>query len=220
MNALLRRRDFPERRGGDALFGRDAPGAQNQGARGRSTTASATLAACRRRPDRRLRRRGALGRRRPSALSASLVVSAKTSSKLAIREQGVALGDDRGAVKHVAVAIRRPAVSNVVGSREQRHAARAEPGRRAARARRGARGHDRDFRAGERVGRLREQIWPDGSERERVADRDSPLHARGDRPMSDVAQARRRRSCRCHADECRFPCRTSGRGRRRCRAGP
>ena len=46
--------------------------------------------------------------------------------KLAVREQGMALSDDRGAVEHVAVAIRRPAVSNVVGAGEQRHAARAE----------------------------------------------------------------------------------------------
>ena len=41
--------------------------------------------------------------------------------------------------------------------------------------------------AGERVGRLREQVWPDGSERKRVADHDASLHARRDRPLGDVA---------------------------------
>ena len=46
--------------------------------------------------------------------------------KLVVREQGMPLGDDRGAVEHVAVAVRRPAVSNVVGAGEHGHAARAE----------------------------------------------------------------------------------------------
>ena len=108
--------------------------------------------------------------------------------QLAVREQGMALSDDRGAVEHVAIAIRRPAVANVVGAGEQRHAALAEPADRRHGRGWGARRHDRDFRAGERVGGLREQVWPDGSERERVADRDAALHARRDRPIGDVAQ--------------------------------
>ena len=51
-----------------------------------------------------------------------------------------------------------------------------------------ARGHDRDFGAGERVGGLLEQVRRDRSERERVADRDAPLQAGGDRALGDVAK--------------------------------
>ena len=122
----------------------------------------------------------------PSALSASLVGERESLIEFTVRVHLVTLRDDRDAVQHVAIAVRRPAVANIVGAGEHRHAAGAERlHRRDGRGGR-ARRHDRDFGARQVIGGLFEKARRNGPERERVANRDAPVHAGGDRSFGDV----------------------------------
>ena len=97
-----------------------------------------------------------------------------------------AVADQHGALQHVAVAERRPGIAYIVGAAEHLDAMLAKQLERRNGRAAGTVAHDRDARAGERVGRAGDAVGRDRAQGEGVADRDlapqaGRLRALGDR---------------------------------------